>query len=174
MRWSQQNASEFPDVSTTRTICCARRLPRSTGRCQHRPGEAQARAALLDFNGGTTSGEVPPAGRREEGLHLPEDAALSLFRPADLATDLLHEAVLPVAVERRPPAFWDDSKMADVLHHVLDELHHTVALRDIRHYFIAGVNLLEHVQPSFASDLVTKSRAYGEISSRACCGLTTA
>ena len=58
--------------------------------------------------------------------------------------------------ERRPAAFWDDSKMADILHNVLDELLHAVALRDIRHYFIAGVNLLEHIQPSFASDLVTK------------------
>ena len=44
--------------------------------------------------------------------------------------------------------------MADVLHHTV--LLHAVALRDIRHYVIADVNLLEHVQPSFVSDLVDK------------------
>ncbi|KAK2191087.1 hypothetical protein NP493_60g05015 [Ridgeia piscesae] len=46
--------------------------------------------------------------------------------------------------------------MADVLHHVLDVLLHAVALRGIRHYFIADFNLLAHVQPSFVSDLVAK------------------
>ena len=94
--------------------------------------------------------------KRKLGLHLHEDAALSLFRPVGRAADLLHVNVLPVAVERRPLTFRVDSKMADILHHVPDELHYAVALRDIRHYFIAGVNLLEHVHPSFASDLVTK------------------
>ena len=58
--------------------------------------------------------------------------------------------------ERRPRVFWDDSKMADVLHHVIDELLHAIARREIRHYFIRDVNLLDGLQASFASDLVAK------------------
>ena len=61
-------------------------------------------------------------------------------------------------LEKWPLNFWHDSKMADVLLCITDELLHAVRRHDMRHYFISDANLLADLPTTFASVTVARIR----------------
>ena len=59
-------------------------------------------------------------------------------------------------LEKWPLDSWHDDKLADILLLAIDELAEAVKQRDVRHYFIPGVNLLVDLPPTFAGIISAK------------------